>query len=457
MLSALIPNRQPLTYIIHTLKNIFTIMRLLFFSLALTAATFAISAQTTREEIAATPEKAGGVYYAYPVVESLNTPAPKGYKPFYISHYGRHGSRYLISDDDYSKVVDFMAHAKEKGALTPLGEKVYADLLTIWDEARGRGGELSPLGARQHRAIARRMFAAYPEVFKGEPVMTARSTQVMRCAHSMFAFVEALKELNPKLIVPLESNKRNMDYLCFSTPDSWAFNDNKAEPWKLEYEKFSDDKVNPDRFVKQLFNDDEFILREVDPDNLMWGLFWIAVDIQNMETDADFLSLFDDEELFNLFEVINASFYIKNSSFPRSKGVNVDNAKNLLTNIVVTADEYIADESNGATLRFGHDGNIVPLAALMRFDGYYGYENNPYDIHKAWAAFKVSPMASNMQMIFFKNDKGDILVKFMMNECEVAIDTPTDIFPFYRWDDARAYLKNIIEPPSYQFCPADKR
>lgn len=139
MLSALIPNRQPLTYIIHTLKNIFTIMRLLFFSLALTAATFAISAQTTREEIAATPEKAGGVYYAYPVVESLNTPAPKGYKPFYISHYGRHGSRYLISDDDYSKVVDFMAHAKEKGALTPLGEKVYADLLTIWDEARGHG------------------------------------------------------------------------------------------------------------------------------------------------------------------------------------------------------------------------------------------------------------------------------------------------------------------------------
>lgn len=32
---------------------------------------------------------------AYPGPHKQLTPAPKGYKPFYISHYGRHGSRYL--------------------------------------------------------------------------------------------------------------------------------------------------------------------------------------------------------------------------------------------------------------------------------------------------------------------------------------------------------------------------
>ena len=27
------------------------------------------------------------------------TPAPKGYEPFYLTHYGRHGSRWLIGHE----------------------------------------------------------------------------------------------------------------------------------------------------------------------------------------------------------------------------------------------------------------------------------------------------------------------------------------------------------------------
>ena len=60
-----------------------------------------LGAQTSKEEMFATPEKTGGVYWAYPLDFAPQTKAPKGYKPFYISHYGRHGSRYLIADRDY--------------------------------------------------------------------------------------------------------------------------------------------------------------------------------------------------------------------------------------------------------------------------------------------------------------------------------------------------------------------
>lgn len=75
--------------------------------------------QTSREELSATPEKTGGVYYAYPEpVQQVNTAAPKGYKPFYISHYGRHGSRYLISGKDYTKVLAVIDKAEKAGALT---------------------------------------------------------------------------------------------------------------------------------------------------------------------------------------------------------------------------------------------------------------------------------------------------------------------------------------------------
>lgn len=66
-------------------------------------------------------------------------------------------------------------------------------------------------------------------------------------------------------------------------------------------------------------------------------------------------------------------------------------------------------------------------------------------------------MASNMQMIFFRNKQGDVIVKFMMNEKETAIDMPSDIFPFYRWEEVRKYFNEAIDTPSIEFCPKELR
>ena len=94
-------------------------------------------AQASLEEIAATPGKAGGVYYAYPTPDSTAwTAAPKGYKPFYISHYGRHGSRYLISDNDYAAPRDLLRRANEAGALTDLGREVLVRLIQCGSKAK---------------------------------------------------------------------------------------------------------------------------------------------------------------------------------------------------------------------------------------------------------------------------------------------------------------------------------
>ena len=51
-----------------------------------------LMAQATKEETLTDLNRTGGVYYAYPVPEKKLTPAPKGYKPVYVSHFGRHGS-----------------------------------------------------------------------------------------------------------------------------------------------------------------------------------------------------------------------------------------------------------------------------------------------------------------------------------------------------------------------------
>ena len=61
-----------------------------------------IQAQTSKAELRAHMELASGNYCNYPTPSGNVTPAPAGYEPFYVSHYGRHGARYM-TDDDASK------------------------------------------------------------------------------------------------------------------------------------------------------------------------------------------------------------------------------------------------------------------------------------------------------------------------------------------------------------------
>lgn len=71
-------------------------MRKLLVIIALLSLTVCAEAQNARQEIKKNPRVSASGYLAYPGPQHRLTPAPKGYKPFYLSHYGRHGSRYLI-------------------------------------------------------------------------------------------------------------------------------------------------------------------------------------------------------------------------------------------------------------------------------------------------------------------------------------------------------------------------
>ena len=54
-------------------------------------------AQEAKKEIKENMLRSAGCYLAYPGPEQqVYSPTPEGYAPFYISHYGRHGSRWLI-------------------------------------------------------------------------------------------------------------------------------------------------------------------------------------------------------------------------------------------------------------------------------------------------------------------------------------------------------------------------
>ena len=172
-----------------TMKYLTLKTRLL--ALLLLAATCA-AAQPTPAQLAARPELTASIYHSYEYLPGPAAPVPDGYEPFYISHYGRHGSRYHSKEEAYAEPLAALRKADKAGALTPKGREVLAKVETLAADACKRYGDLSPRGVQEHRGIAERMFAAYPGVFStdGGRVcrIESRSTQVPRCILSMAAF-----------------------------------------------------------------------------------------------------------------------------------------------------------------------------------------------------------------------------------------------------------------------------
>ena len=99
------------------MKKIFTL--LLFAALAST--TWAQN-RNVLNELKADPRKAYGTDYPYKFENAQMTKAPKGYKAFYISHYGRHGSRYYWNAQLYSELANLLNTANEKNLLTAEGK-----------------------------------------------------------------------------------------------------------------------------------------------------------------------------------------------------------------------------------------------------------------------------------------------------------------------------------------------
>ena len=158
-----------------------------------------------------------------------------------------------------------------------------------------------------------------------------------------------------------------------------------------------------------------------------------------------FYDIFTAKELFDLWQCINYKFYIGNANPAMSQGLVMANATTLVENIIECADSAIASGDIAADLRFGHDGNVIPLLALLQIDGFDASVSKPEEVYKHWSDFKATPMAANLQMVFYKNGKDDVVVKILHNEKESHIPVDTDMWPYYRWSDVKSYYINRLD------------
>lgn len=409
------------------------------------ALTFQVFAQPVdkilgKAELLKTPEKLGSIYYAYPgPQQEVLSDAPKGYTPFYISHYGRHGSRFQPSDERYKFALDLFEEAYKTNNLTPLGEEVMNRIHKLWVIARGNGGLLTKVGERQHQEIAARMYERFPEVFATGRHIDARSSTVTRCRQSMEAFCGSLLGKDSTLSISMDTKPEFMSYIANDTPEQKAFEKN-GEAWHDQWFEYEHTHINGVRLCKSLFKNTE----GMDDYAVATNLYWLAEGMQDLPTDLSLIELFTPEELYEIWLTVNYRMYICNAASPVAQGIALEAAKPLLRNIIDKADEAIRTGSECATLRFGHDSHLIRLLALMNLEGCGRQEADMLNIENVWQDFYISPMAANLQMVFYRNKSGNVIVKFLHNENEVTLPIRSMKGCYYRWKDVKKYLEHVL-------------
>jgi hypothetical protein len=417
--------------------------------LATIAFALSVNAQQSRQDIKANTNLAGSNYVAYPGPRQTLTVAPKGYEPYYISHYGRHGSRYLIGTDDYDKPYFTLLRADSLGKLTPMGRELLGKLKLIREEAKDRDGELTWLGAQQHHGIARRMYERFPEVFAGKTKIEARSTVVIRCILSMENALHELIALNPELDVRHDASRHDMYYMNDEHSPYGKLRDTPEAREALK--QFSDKHTDFAQLMRTIFNDADYV-KTLDAKELGTRLFSLASNVQSTELrhQLSLWDVFSEEEIYNAWLCHNAWWYMYFGPSKQTGGAGMYTQVNLLKNIIATADTCLRLPHPGATLRYAHEVDVMPLVCLMNLNGYGETIDNLDDLdRRGWYNYNIYPMGCNVQLVFYKPTgkdlrEADILVKVLLNEDEAKLPVATDCAPYYHWKDVRTYLTRKI-------------
>jgi len=419
------------------------------FSFALAAAAFA---QDARELIAQDPSRIGCQLHIYEVPAFKDTKAPKGYKPFYVSHFSRHGSRYMTSNS-FKRTISTFKKINDNGLLTQDGKQLMADIEKLSGAHKGMYGYLTQVGSREHQGVATRLYERCPDIFtdiQRNEVMAVSST-VTRCCQSMMNFGTALKGCAPQLDIAYYANgntddkitrvasgrrseiypavDRSMEVIDSLTKATLSFQDATAS-------LFTDAER-----VKTLVKDGDIneFLRSV----IYCGSISGCLDGDDIPSIYHYFTL---DELYRYWRTKNASslnehgFSIENGEALRRCG------KFILIDMMEKADEALAEKSHkAADFRFSHDGGVLPLIFFL------GLEKNGHayalgkEADEGWYSWENVCMCTNVQMIFYRSKHNDeILVKFLHNERETSICAlKPDFGPYYKWSRLRPYLEEL--------------
>lgn len=385
------------------------------------------------------PSRAGVNTHSYEFGPLLDTPAPKGYRPVYISHYGRHGSRSDWGRDGYKAVVEILGRASEEGVLSSGGDSLLRECTAIYEGHDGMDGRLTARGMEEHRMLSRRMYRRYGEVFRrGSRKVRCISSTVPRCLLSMTAFTDALTESRKELDISWDTGEKFMEYMTNGCPDSLS----KVAVKMLQPLRRDFDESAWEYTARRIFSDPVRGGEIVGDHQAFTGmLLHTARNADAFDIHPGTLRFLSPDVIYGFYEGNAMSLYLMQCNSKELGRERTALCRPLADDIVQKADEALSRGDVCADLRFGHDYPILSLFGFLGLEG-AGDCLSLEEARTGWFATLYVPFAANLQMVFYRSRRSpEVLVKFLVNEKETLISGLAPWSgPYYAWDDVKAYL-----------------
>ena len=416
-----------------------------------------VQAQNTiAKEMEADINRAAGMFYTRSIGKMpKDTPPPAGKKPFYINHYGCPGAYYLDKSEYYTETYAIFAKADSLGKLTKLGQDVFRRIRLLCEDAKDRYGELTAKGAQQSRAHVKQLVERFPDMFTAKGYYSVRSVVENRCILTM---QEGLLQLSA-MQQPLTARSRvSYQEKPFMDPvDKELIGQRLDSLTKARFERFKMLNSDDGRLMNALFNDQNYVITNIDANDLGRQLYILAGDVQHTDI-AGVVTLYDiftPQELHRQWRRQNAWHYINYGGCTQNGGYQAYLQRGLLRNMMHMGDSVMKRYNPLIHLRYTHANVVMSLACLMDLDG-YGLHTENLDSLEAygWANYSIAPLGGSIEMIHYRSERGDpdVLVKVLLNGHEARLPIESDCAPYYHWNDVkRYYLRKLYRYESRRF------
>lgn len=434
-------------------------MKKLIFTLILSISGLSCLAQP--EVVLGDPFKSSGLDNIYDFDAQICTAAPKGYEAFYISHYGRHGSRYPYTATVATALLDLLHEAEGKENLSEYGSGLMARVELFMEKAGNHIGELTDLGRQQQYRLAGEMAERYPQAFRKGAVVTAQASSSPRSILSMASFCTALARKYPSIRIDqfqgfaetqATAPNTGRNPLRIKGPGLGnPYRESPAEFMQRRFPEFTETVLG------KMFRDPYAALGDRDVQYLMDHIYMLIGGMNSLPDGVrmDFSDIATPETLARMWELDNYQRFCEYIVYTASccsvfKDIieRADARLALLDSAAGKLEGRAEGRAEGADLRFGHDHVLMSLLMIADIDSFGELPENPDELGLVFQTFR-SPMAANLHFVFYrpKNGRGPILTGLSLNGQPArlsALDKELGISPdesgFYRWDDVKAWF-----------------
>ena len=435
-------------------------MKKLIFTLILSISGLSCLAQP--EVVLGDPFKSSGLDNIYDFDAQICTAAPKGYEAFYISHYGRHGSRYPYTASVATALLDMLHEAGEKENLSEYGNGLMTRLELFMEKAGNHIGELTDLGRQQQYRLAGEMAERYPQAFRKGAVVTAQASSSPRSILSMASFCTALARKCPSIRIDqfqgfaeTQATAPNMGRNPLRIKGPGLGNPYRESPAEFMQRRFPE---FTETVLGKMFRDPYAALGDRDVQYLMDHIYMLIGGMNSLPDGVrmDFSDIATPETLARMWELDNYQRFCEYIVYTAS-------CCSVFKDIIERADARLAlldsaagkhegraeGRAEGADLRFGHDHVLMSLLMIADIDSFGELPENPDELGHVFQTFR-SPMAANLHFVFYrpKNGRGPILTGLSLNGQPArlsSLDKELGLSPdesgFYRWDDVKAWFE----------------